>query len=1051
MWCCLVIRKKMKPFLDLSIGYLNIGGINDVVNGCKLKQLNDYLNCDIEILSETWGRCNHYEELEEYNLLIKNESQKNNLNKKGRSSGGMIVYYKKYLVLLNMIKVVKETSNYIWIELKKGLFHSITKNLKVCIIYNPPMQSKYYKPNLLEEIGVDILDVCKDESPIMITGDMNARTSNLLDYTLTNKNEIVNSLIEENHPKIGRQNCDLKVNPEGLKLIDLCKSFDLMILNGRSSGDYWGNFTHYNINKGASTVDLAIVSCKIFDNIKSFRVMPQLDMTDHCKIITQIGNTCLTPISSIIEEENYKWLKLPNKYKWDDKYAKVFKETLNSKKLESIIVEAEQRLRAGLIESTGIKIQDIFQVTADSCLKTNNNINQRSTKNKNRIKKNKKWFDLECKTIKNRVKIAANKKHHRPLNEDLRLEHKNTLKLYKRMCRYKQIEFWKAENKKINEEDANFWDVWKILGENENRSEHIEANGETWETYFSNLYKRHKEKETDRLENVIINENNNALNSQFTLKELKDTIKSIKNKKATGYDSICNEFLKQSSERILKLLLNFLNLALSKGLITSKWCLDIINPIHKEGSKSNPDNYRGICIMNSLLKLLCTMMNNRLNEYCEQNNLINIGQIGFKKGCRTSDHLLTLKSIINKYVYDKRTKLYTCFVDFKKAFDSIWQKALFHKLEVNNINGNFLNLLKDIYKKSKCTIKINNKLTNIFNHEKGVRQGDPLSPTLFNIYINDLFAKIDEVNDDFVTLNEIDKISALMFADDLILISTSKEGLQNSLNALGIYAEKWKLEINYKKTKCVTFTKSNHKEVHEFNINRQKIDNTNEYKYLGIKINTKGSFLPALGDLSCKAKRAIYSMNSKINIRFLSIKTLIRLFDSLICPILLYGSEIWEPFLNENNDKWDNNEIEKVHTQFLKRIIGVNRSTSNAMVRGDLGRYSLQSRVTLRNIKYLNQVKEKSEKTLVKQAYTYEHSKSSNRVTIENSVLKFKDILKETLNKDIDVCKLSHLKLKSHIGLVYCESWEYKLLNSTKADTYKLFKNIPKFEKILIT
>ena len=88
------------------------------------------------------------------------------------------------------------------------------------------------------------------------------------------------------------------------------------------------------------------------------------------------------------------------------------------------------------------------------------------------------------------------------------------------------------------------------------------------------------------------------------------------------------------------------------------------------------------------------MMNNRLNEYCEQTNLINNGKIGLKKKCRTSDHLLILKSIINKHVYDNKKKVYTCFVDLKKAFDSIWQKALFHKLESNNINGNFLELLK---------------------------------------------------------------------------------------------------------------------------------------------------------------------------------------------------------------------------------------------------------------------------------------------------------------------------------------------------------------------
>ena len=87
-------------------------------------------------------------------------------------------------------------------------------------------------------------------------------------------------------------------------------------------------------------------------------------------------------------------------------------------------------------------------------------------------------------------------------------------------------------------------------------------------------------------------------------------------------------------------------------------------------------------------------MNNRLVEYTELSNLINQGQIRFKKSSRTTDHLFTLESLINKYVYDNKKKLYTCFVDFKKAFDSIWHKGLFNKLEINNINGKFLDLLK---------------------------------------------------------------------------------------------------------------------------------------------------------------------------------------------------------------------------------------------------------------------------------------------------------------------------------------------------------------------
>ena len=137
-----------------------------------------------------------------------------------------------------------------------------------------------------------ILDIWDNDSPVMIIGDMNARTSNVSDYIINYGNKITNSIFQDNHPHTDRKNCDLQINEEGFKLINLCKSFDLMILNGRTYGDYWGNFTHYNKNKGSSTVDLAIVSCKILEDISSFRVLPQLDLTDHCKIITQINNIC---------------------------------------------------------------------------------------------------------------------------------------------------------------------------------------------------------------------------------------------------------------------------------------------------------------------------------------------------------------------------------------------------------------------------------------------------------------------------------------------------------------------------------------------------------------------------------------------------------------------------------------------------------------------------------------------------------------------------------------------------------------------------------------
>ena len=293
-------------------------------------------------------------------------------------------------------------------------------------------------------------------------GDINARISNIIDYTITNNKEIKNSLYVENHPKINRNNCDIHFNQEGIKLIDLCKSVDLMILNGRTSGDYWGNFTHYNENRGASTVDLSIASCKIFENIKNFRVMPQLDLTDHCKIITQVDNMRIPDDTT--KTDSYNWLKLPNKYKWDKKQATIFKETLYSEKIEKIVTETEQLLEAGLIESTGIKIQEIFRQTADNCLvKSNSKENTITSKNnKYKKKKKKKWYDTECKNVKNTIKRSAKRKHRNPLNEELREEHKNILKSYKRLCRFKQIGFWKNEKRKLKTRIQNFGIYGKI-------------------------------------------------------------------------------------------------------------------------------------------------------------------------------------------------------------------------------------------------------------------------------------------------------------------------------------------------------------------------------------------------------------------------------------------------------------------------------------------------------------------------------------------------------------------------------------------------------------
>ena len=108
----------------------------------------------------------------------------------------------------------------------------------------------------------------------------------------------------------------------------------------------------------------------------------------------------------------------------------------------------------------------------------------------------------------------------------------------------------------------------------------------------------------------------------------------------------------------------------------------------------------GITLSNCLRKLFNTVSYNRLQNELQKNIVLSPAQAGFQKDHRTSDHFFTLFSLINKYI-KKGKYLYTCFVDFQKAYDSIRRDSLKHKLEQLGIKGNFLDIITSIYSSTK--------------------------------------------------------------------------------------------------------------------------------------------------------------------------------------------------------------------------------------------------------------------------------------------------------------------------------------------------------------
>ena len=148
------------------------------------------------------------------------------------------------------------------------------------------------------------------------------------------------------------------------------------------------------------------------------------------------------------------------------------------------------------------------------------------------------------------------------------------------------------------------------------------------------------------------------------------------------------------------------NAVLNSGSMPQTWCGGLITPIYKSGGRSDPSNYRGICVSSCLGKLFCSILNQRLLEYVTTNHILHKSQIGFMPNNRTADHVFTLRTLINKYVHNHNGKIYACFVDFRKAFDSVWHNGLLNKLLQINLGGSFCNLIKSLYSKSSCPIKI---------------------------------------------------------------------------------------------------------------------------------------------------------------------------------------------------------------------------------------------------------------------------------------------------------------------------------------------------------
>ena len=336
----------------------------------------------------------------------------------------------------------------------------------------------------------------------------------------------------------------------------------------------------------------------------------------------------------------------------------------------------------------------------------------------------------------------------------------------------------------------------------------------------------------------------------------------------------------------------------------------------------------------------------------------------------------------------------------------------------------------------------------------GLKQGCPLSPMLFNIYM-------DDVNDIFDNLCEpIDiqdnKINHFLYADDLVLISQSKAGLQRCIDKLYHFSNRKHLTISTKKSKTMTFNPSGRLIKDTFNLGNKTLENVQTFCYLGFEVTTSGTVTHAMNTLSDKAKKALRPLMCTIARFNIPVKTAIRLFHTFISPILLYNAENWTVLTEKklrNIDRcsifsgWcKTSKVDIIHRKLLKYVLGVSKSCPNLAIYGDTGEIPMSLKCYRLMLNFWHRVTHLEDNSLAKSAMLENITLRTNWIKTVEKLINFFNLSDYSEN-------LENFKIKNKLSIhsSYSRFWEDELKNPdlSRLQFYSTVKSQLKQEEYL--
>ena len=670
-----------------------------------------------------------------------------------------------------------------------------------------------------------------------------------------------------------------KRNGRGERLIDFCKERDLVVTNTWFKNNKRRIYTWKAPgDRYRKQIDFILVQQRYRNAIKRTCGLPGADIdSDHILLKADVE----------VKLKRIKRAKIEKK--WDVDKLRAMDIVEFGKSIEEEIVKQEKlNQESNGVENKWMYLKNSIVATA-----------KKKIGYEKGIRPKKPWVTKEMiekmqerKKFK-RINTDEGRKKYRTLNDELRKEtEKAREKWLREECDeiedldrrgrsdmvYKRVKCitWDGSNKqKISQEieDKNGQVIKEINKIVERRYEYLEC-----------LYGS-KDKPADLELEEIEEVNRDSIGNQILREEVEQALKDMKNGKKPGVDSIPVEMIKCLQEEGMK----YLTALCCEIYDTGEWPEDFLKtemiPLPKKNLTKKCSEHRTISLICHAAKIILRVMNKRLWKTMEEN--VEEEQFGFRRGMGTRDAIAVVRAIGERYI-ERGKELYICFVDLEKAFDCVKWKKLMSILKKKGVDWKERRLIKNLYMKQKASMKIGDMKTEWFDLGKGVRQGCCISPTLFNIYVEEMVKECWE-NNKGVSIGGR-RIKCIRFADDMILLAENKEDLEEMIKQMEKTEQVYELRINTSKTKIMKIGKPEN-----WNITTKKVslEKVQRYKYLGTEITDDWKTEKEVKIRIALAKKA-YKMKSRLLSSKMDIGLRKRLVKCYVWNVLLYGCEAWQ-------------------------------------------------------------------------------------------------------------------------------------------------------------